>query len=100
MYAFDRAHARCEQERANMSGRGRPAGPSGPVVGRALRLLDAFSAERPELTLSEIARRAGVPLATTHRLLNELRTWGAVERGEDGLYRIGLRLWELGTLAP
>ncbi|MFD0687331.1 IclR family transcriptional regulator [Actinomadura fibrosa] len=70
------------------------------MVGRALRLLDAFSAERPELTLSDIARRADVPLATTHRLLNELRAWGAVERGEDGLYRIGLRLWELGTLAP
>ncbi|MEV6229660.1 IclR family transcriptional regulator [Saccharopolyspora shandongensis] len=83
-----------------MARRGRPAGSTGPVVGRALRLLDAFSAQRPELSLSEIARRAEVPVATAHRLMHELCGWGAVERGEDGLYRIGLRLWELGSLAP
>jgi len=80
--------------------RGRPAGPTGSVIGRALRLLDAFGPERRELTLTEIARRAGVPLSTAHRLLDDLGKWGAVERGEDGLYRIGLRLWELGSLAP
>ena len=75
-------------------------GATGPVIGRALQLLDAFSADRPELTLSDIARRAGMPLSTTHRLLHELCAWGAVERAEDGVYRIGLRLWELGSLAP
>ena len=26
--------------------------------------------------------------------------WGALERGDDGRYRIGLRLWEVGALAP
>jgi DNA-binding IclR family transcriptional regulator len=41
-----------------------------------------------------------MPLSTAHRLLHELSAWGAVERGDDGLYRIGLRLWELGSLAP
>ncbi|GAB2810632.1 IclR family transcriptional regulator [Lentzea nigeriaca] len=80
--------------------RGRPAGPTGPVIGRALRLLDAFDAQRRELTLSELARRADMPLSTAHRLMQELCAWGAVERGTDGLYRIGLRLWELGSLAP
>lgn len=80
--------------------RGRPAGPTGPVIGRALQLLDAFDAQRRELTLSELARRAGMPLSTAHRLMHELCAWGAVERGDDGLYRIGLRLWELGSLAP
>jgi len=80
--------------------RGRPAGPTGPVIGRALQLLDAFDAQRRELRLSELARRAGMPLSTAHRLLQELSAWGAVERGDDGLYRIGLRLWELGSLSP
>jgi DNA-binding IclR family transcriptional regulator len=84
----------------SMARRGRPVGGTGPVVGRALQLLDTFSAERPELTLSEIARRAGMPLPTAHRLLHQLCAWGAVERGEDGLYRVGLRLWELASLAP
>ena len=69
-------------------------------MGRALRLLDAFSAQQSELTLSDIARRADMPLATAHRLLHELCAWGAVERGEHGRYRIGLRLWEVGALAP
>jgi DNA-binding IclR family transcriptional regulator len=80
--------------------RGHPSGPTGSVVGRAFRVLDAFSAQRRALTLSEIARRSGMPLSTAHRLLQELGAWGAVERGDDGRYRIGLRLWELGALAP
>jgi DNA-binding IclR family transcriptional regulator len=83
-----------------MTRRGRPVGGTGPVVSRALQLLDTFSAERPELTLSEIARRAEMPLPTAHRLLHQLCAWGAVERGEGGLYRVGLRLWELASLAP
>ena len=41
-----------------------------------------------------------MPLSTTHRLIRELAEWGAVERGDDGLYRIGLRLWEIGSLTP
>ena len=70
------------------------------VTTRVLGILAAFSAERPELTLTEIGRRARLPLATTHRLVGELAAWGALERGENGRYRIGLRLWEVGALAP
>ncbi|GAB2781299.1 IclR family transcriptional regulator [Amycolatopsis magusensis] len=80
--------------------RGGPTGPTGAVIGRAFQLLEAFSAQRRALTLSEIARRADMPLSTVHRLMHELCAWGAVERGEDGMFRIGLRLWELGALAP
>jgi DNA-binding IclR family transcriptional regulator len=70
------------------------------VAGRVLAVLDAFTAERPELTLTGIARRAGLPLSTAHRLVGELAGWGALERGDGGRYRIGLRLWEVGSLAP
>lgn len=70
------------------------------VTTRVLALLDAFTAERPEMTLTEISRRAGLPLSTTHRLVAELANWGALERADDGRYRIGLRLWEVGALAP
>ncbi len=73
---------------------------TGPVVARALRLLEAFSDERPTLTLSEISRRSGVPLSTAHRLIAELENWGAVERDGAGRYQVGLRLWEVGALAP
>jgi DNA-binding IclR family transcriptional regulator len=70
------------------------------VTGRVLRVLAAFSAERPELGLTEVSRRANLPLTTTHRIVGELAEWGALERGTDGRYRIGLRLWEVGALAP
>jgi DNA-binding IclR family transcriptional regulator len=42
----------------------------------------------------------GVPLSTAHRLVAELDGWGALERDDVGRYRIGLRIWELGALAP
>jgi DNA-binding IclR family transcriptional regulator len=70
------------------------------VTARALALLDAFSADAPRLTLSEIAARSGTPLATAHRLLGELTGWGALTRRADGRYEVGRKLWDLGLLAP
>ncbi len=81
-----------------MAGGARDPGQS--VVSRALALLDAFDSDHPQLTLSELSRAAGLPLATAHRLLGELVTWGAVVRRSDGAYEIGRRLWDLGLLAP
>ncbi|OXM65161.1 MULTISPECIES: IclR family transcriptional regulator [Amycolatopsis] len=70
------------------------------VTGKVLALLGAFTPACPELTLSELARRAGLSLATAHRRVAELVAWGALERGADGRYRVGLRLWEVASLAP
>src|ERR1700741_4907324 len=70
------------------------------VTARGFAVLDAFTTDASALSLSEIARRAGLPLTTTHRLVAELRVAGALERDVDGTYRIGLRLWEIGSLAP
>jgi DNA-binding IclR family transcriptional regulator len=70
------------------------------VTARALEVLATFDAEHLALTLSELARRTGLPLTTTHRLVGELVAWGALERQADGAYVIGRRLWDLGLLAP
>ncbi|MFC6087050.1 IclR family transcriptional regulator [Sphaerisporangium aureirubrum] len=67
---------------------------------RLLSILGVFDVENVALSLSEISRRTGLTLSTTHRLVNELRSWGALSRDEDGRYSIGLRVLELGTLAP
>lgn len=67
---------------------------------RLLSLLDVFTEARPVLTLTEIATATGMPLSTAHRLLGELVAWGALERGADGRYRVGLKVWELGSLSP
>lgn len=78
----------------NSSQRGRS------VTSRVLAILDAFDIEHPRLTLSEIARRADLPLPTAHRLVAELAQWRGLERDHDGRYRVGLRLWEAGLLSP
>jgi DNA-binding IclR family transcriptional regulator len=70
------------------------------VTRRVLSILETFSTDRPALSLSEIGRRSGLPVATAHRLVAELADWGALERDELGLYRIGLRLWEVASHAP
>lgn len=70
------------------------------MAGRALAVLGCFDSAHPRLTLSEISRRAGLPLTTAHRQVGELTRWGALERDVEGAYRIGLRLWEVGSLAP
>lgn len=68
--------------------------------GKLLAVLDAFSRDRPALTLSQIARSAGLPVSTAHRIVAELTAWGGLERDDGGHYRIGLRVFELGALAP
>ncbi|SNX66030.1 IclR family transcriptional regulator [Streptomyces sp. TLI_55] len=74
--------------------------PERSVVDRALSVLGAFDRQNRTLTLSDLSRRSGLPLATAHRIVNKLHSWGALERNGDGSYSIGLRLWETGTLAP
>jgi DNA-binding IclR family transcriptional regulator len=79
---------------------GGSARPGRTVTDKSLALLGAFDADHRELTLSELARRADVPLTTAHRLVGELAAWGALARGRYGGYVIGQRLWDLGLLAP
>lgn len=70
------------------------------MIGRAFIVLGAFDAKSPRLTQSEISRRSGLPLPTVHRLCGRLVAEGALERRSDGKYQVGVRLWEIGALAP
>src|SRR4051812_28305376 len=74
--------------------------PGRSVTSKVVAILAAFSPAVPELTLNELARRTGMPLSTTYRLASELADWGVLERVRGGGYRIGLRLWEVGSLSP
>jgi DNA-binding IclR family transcriptional regulator len=69
------------------------------VAGKVMAILEAFAPGGVRLTLTEICRRAGLPLATGHRLVGELTTGGFLERMPDGSYRVGMRLWRIGTQA-
>ncbi|GAA0929215.1 IclR family transcriptional regulator [Pseudonocardia zijingensis] len=74
--------------------------PGRSVLDRALAVLGSFSDERPEQALGEIVAATGLAAATVHRLVGELVAWGALERPARGRYRIGMRLWQIGSLAP
>jgi DNA-binding IclR family transcriptional regulator len=74
--------------------------PGASVVSRALALLYAFDDQHRRLTLTELARRADLPVPTAYRLAGELATGGALVRRANGQYAIGRRLWDVGLLAP
>ncbi len=74
--------------------------PGTTVASRLLAVIGAFDERHRKLALSEIARRAGIPLPTAHRLVGELVDGGALHRQADGRYVIGRLVWEAGLLAP
>lgn len=74
-----------------------PSGES--VIERVVRILDAFTPQVRVLSVGEVARRAGLPVATASRLVAELVEHGLLARDVDRRVRIGTRLWELGSRA-
>ncbi len=70
------------------------------VTARALAVLGAFRVDEPAMTLSQLARVAGLPVATVYRLAGELEEGRFLERDSSGLYRLGVRMWEMGLLTP
>lgn len=71
------------------------------VLLRALDILEFFSNEQREVqTIGNIRQNTGLPAATVHRILRVLCTWGAVEKVDRGRYRLGVKLWQIGSSAP
>jgi DNA-binding IclR family transcriptional regulator len=67
------------------------------ILWKAFEVLDAFSHGHRVMTLSEIARRSGLPKSTTYRILTMLIEVQAVDRvGQN--YKIGLRMFTRGAL--
>jgi IclR family pca regulon transcriptional regulator len=64
-------------------------------LARGLAVIRTFDAENPRLSLSEVARRAGIPRAAAGRFLRTLETLGYV-RGDGRLYALTPRVLELG----
>jgi len=65
-------------------------------VAKAMYLLELL--EKGPLSLKDLAQRSGWPKSTVHGLLNSMRESRMIEQAEnDGRYRLGLRLFELGS---
>lgn len=67
---------------------------------KIVRVLDCFSTSRRALSVSDICAETGFPRSTTHRLLASMRDVGFLEQEhERDQYRLGLKLFELGSVA-
>lgn len=80
--------------------RGRRPARGEPVMDRAFKLLGSFGPADMSLSLAALTERSGLPKSTALRLANQLAHWGALERNPRGEYVIGLKLFELASLAP
>jgi IclR family KDG regulon transcriptional repressor len=68
-------------------------------VRSAARLLCTFTATDRELGVSELSRRLGLGKSTVHRLLTTLAAEHLIEfNPRTGRYRLGIKLYELGTV--
>jgi DNA-binding IclR family transcriptional regulator len=88
----DSVHAsKKTEERASV---GKPG-----MIDRTFAILDCFTPEQPQLNLTQIATRSGLPISTSSRILTDLERHGAVERTNQGNYSVGAHLIQLAKAA-
>ena len=68
------------------------------VIDRMMTLLGVLARHHGVVSLKQLAIDSGLHPSTTHRILAAMAANGFVERGEAGMYRLGIRLLELGNL--
>ncbi|RAN72378.1 hypothetical protein B5P43_32685 [Bacillus sp. SRB_336] len=69
------------------------------MLHRVVRLLSVFDEGNMAKSVADIARRAGLPKTTAHRLIAEMVDERLLARTEEGEIQIGVRLWELANRA-
>jgi DNA-binding IclR family transcriptional regulator len=68
-----------------------------PALERGLRVLRAFSRERPAIGLADLARELKLPKTTVFRIVHTLEAMGFVQRLDDGRnFRLGPAVLTLG----
>lgn len=68
------------------------------VLDRAMCLLDELAKQADPVSLKNLAEQTGLHASTAHRILNDLVAGRYVERVDSGMYQLGMRLLELGSL--
>ncbi len=84
-----------------ISCRKKPSNTTSPVSSllKAVVILQSFSCDEPELGISDIVPKVGMPRTTVHRILSTLVRAGLLNRKiSTGKYRIGPALYMMGSL--
>jgi DNA-binding IclR family transcriptional regulator len=68
------------------------------VIGRMTSLLDELARHPETVSLKLLAQATKLHPSTAHRILTAMVSAGMVERVDQGSYRLGIRLLELGNL--
>jgi DNA-binding IclR family transcriptional regulator len=68
------------------------------AVERALSILEAFGEDETELALPELAVRTGMYKSTILRLARSLEKFGYLARTDRGEYRLGSKLFHMGSI--
>jgi DNA-binding IclR family transcriptional regulator len=69
------------------------------VFGKMVTLLEVLADSPAPLGLTQVATRAGIHKASAHRMLTTLLAHDFVEEGsQPGTYRLGLRLFQFGSV--
>lgn len=65
------------------------------TLDRLVRVLSAFDARVPSMTVSTLAAAANIPLATAYRLVDQLVGHDFLRKDTDGKVCLGMGLWEI-----
>jgi DNA-binding IclR family transcriptional regulator len=68
------------------------------VIERMMKLLEVLAHHADPVPLKQLALETGLHPSTAHRILGAMTQSGFVERSEAGVYKLGIRLLELGSL--
>lgn len=68
------------------------------VIERMMQLLDTLASHPDPVALKDLAQETKLHPSTAHRILNDMVACRIVDRTDPGLYRLGMRLLELGNL--
>lgn len=70
------------------------------TVQRAVRLLQCFTVNEPEISLTKLTQKLNLPKSTTARLIDTLIDVGMLERNETNFnYKLGHSVYVLGRVA-
>lgn len=68
-------------------------------VEKALHILGTFTMERPQMSIGDLVEQLGIPKVSIYRFLRVLMRHGFIAQNpETHAYRLGIRMFELGSI--